>query len=560
MGIPSLVYGGNQIPNSCQPYNAALQGKLDEVCRKPSRLAFTCSIKSLNLRLRLLSTTTRIGGLPPLPRTRAFPDLSLNKHFVSYPSLPGRRRDTRCRAEAGQSFQSAFKLTKTIQTDSLPPSVRDSTMKAIDDLGRRVTNGDVASRAGLKVSQAESALQALAADSGGYLEVSDEGDVLYVFPKDYRSNLAAKSFRLKVEPALNKLQAAAAYLVRISFGTALVASIVIVYSAILVLLSSSRDDDNRGNRGGYGNQRYNSGGMSFYVSPMDLFWFWDPYYNRRPRPATKKGGMNFFESVFSFVFGDGDPNDGIEERRWQLIGDLIASKGGVVTEEELAPYLDVPPLSGDSKTDESFVLPVLLRLDGYPEVDRKGNIFYRFPSLQRTANDWIGQRKEGSEESFYLAERRWNFSKANKMEQALVIGLGGVNLLGIIVLGSMLRDTAILGQLSGTGLVPFAAKLLPWLQAYTASFFAIPAFRWILLQQRNNEIEDRNRARIGRAVALQRADRELLEKLTSAREMAKRTFIGSDRIIYSTEKDFSEQSYEAREWDEQLKKSQSGKG
>lgn len=60
---------------------------------------------------------------------------------------------------------------RTIEIDSLPPFVRDSTMKAVDELGRRVTVGDVASRAGLKLTQAETALQALAADSGGFLEV-----------------------------------------------------------------------------------------------------------------------------------------------------------------------------------------------------------------------------------------------------------------------------------------------------------------------------------------------------------------------------------------------------
>lgn len=35
-------------------------------------------------------------------------------------------------------------------------------------------------------------------------QVSDEGDVLYVFPKDYRAKLAAKSFRIKFEPWLDK--------------------------------------------------------------------------------------------------------------------------------------------------------------------------------------------------------------------------------------------------------------------------------------------------------------------------------------------------------------------
>ncbi|BFI04166.1 hypothetical protein MPTK1_1g10790 [Marchantia polymorpha subsp. ruderalis] len=514
------------------------------------RLANLSSWKPIGLSSSLV--LQKRSSLANVPRYRDFSKAS--------PLARGKGRfQFRCTAEAGGSLQSALKFTKTIQTDSLPPAVRDNTMKAIDDLGGRVTNGDVASRAGLKVTQAESALQALAADSDGFLEVSDEGDVLYVFPKDYRTRLASKSLRLKVEPVLNKIQAAGGYLIRVSFGTALLSSIVIVYSTILVLLSSGRsEEDNRGNRGGFGNQRMNSG-MSFYISPADLFWFWDPYYNRRPRTKAK-GGMNFFESVFSFVFGDGDPNEGLEERRWKVIGDLISSKGGVVTAEELAPYLEVPPVTEESKKDEAFVLPVLLRFDGYPEVDAKGNILYRFPSLQRTANDWIGQRKENSEDTFYLAERRWNFSKANKMEQALVIGLGAVNLVGVVILGSMLRDLNIVGQLNGTGLIPFASKLLPWLQGYTAAFFAIPAFRWLLLQKRNTEIEDRNRARIGWAVALQRANKALQEKLSSARDLAQRTFIGSDRIIYSTEKDFSEQSFEAREWDKQLKERQTGKG
>lgn len=105
-----------------------------------------------------------------------------------------------------------------------------------------------------------------------FWQVSDEGDVLYVFPKDYRSNLTAKSFRMKVEPFLEKakvlvlfycwfqcvlfwiglpiivlfwvsldtLQLAGEYLVRVSFGTALIASIVIVYTTIIAILSSRR--------------------------------------------------------------------------------------------------------------------------------------------------------------------------------------------------------------------------------------------------------------------------------------------------------------------------------
>lgn len=43
----------------------------------------------------------------------------------------------------------------------------------------------------------------------------------------------------------------------------------------------------------------------------------------------------------------------------------------------------------------------------------QGNILYRFPSLQRTAVDWLGRRKDPpkgeTEGLFYFAENRWNF-------------------------------------------------------------------------------------------------------------------------------------------------------
>lgn len=58
-----------------------------------------------------------------------------------------------------------------VETDRLPSGVRDRAMEAVDHFGGRVTIGDVASRAGLQLAQAERALQALAADTGGFLEV-----------------------------------------------------------------------------------------------------------------------------------------------------------------------------------------------------------------------------------------------------------------------------------------------------------------------------------------------------------------------------------------------------
>lgn len=58
-----------------------------------------------------------------------------------------------------------------VESDKLPSDVRKRTMDAVDAYGGRVTIGDVASKAGLKLNEAQKALQALAADTDGFLEV-----------------------------------------------------------------------------------------------------------------------------------------------------------------------------------------------------------------------------------------------------------------------------------------------------------------------------------------------------------------------------------------------------
>lgn len=65
-------------------------------------------------------------------------------------------------------------------------------------------------------------------------------------------------------------------------------------------------------------------GPRMMFSPFDMLWYWDPYYNqKRAAAAALKGEqeMNFLEAVFSFVFGDGDPNREFERRRWALVGE-----------------------------------------------------------------------------------------------------------------------------------------------------------------------------------------------------------------------------------------------
>ena len=58
-----------------------------------------------------------------------------------------------------------------LESTRIPQKVRQRVEDAVESLGGRVTIGDVSSRAGLTLAETERALNALAADSEGTLQV-----------------------------------------------------------------------------------------------------------------------------------------------------------------------------------------------------------------------------------------------------------------------------------------------------------------------------------------------------------------------------------------------------
>lgn len=79
-----------------------------------------------------------------------------------------------------------------------------------------------------------------------FVQVSEAGDVVWALPPNFRAVLRGRSWLLRLEPVLAGARDAAGYVVRVSFGTTLVASIVLVTLTIVAVLtaaqSSERDD------------------------------------------------------------------------------------------------------------------------------------------------------------------------------------------------------------------------------------------------------------------------------------------------------------------------------
>lgn len=412
-------------------------------------------------------------------------------------------------------------------------------MKAVEKLGYRVTVGDVATQAGLNINLAQQGLLALATDAGGHLQVAESGEIAYLFPKNFRSILRNKFLRLQLQDWWEKIWRVLFYLIRISFGIVLLLSIfliVLTIALIIIGINASSDNNDSGDSGHHSN----GGGAifmpHFWIGP-DIFWFFDPGYDRRYRrqkAASQKSEMNFLEAIFSFLFGDGNPNADLEERRWQEIATVIRNSRGAVAAEQIAPYLD--DLGERSNRElEDYMLPVLTRFNGRPEVSPDGEIVYHFPDLQTTASSWQPQSVPA-----YLRERPWRFSQASRGQLMLSIGLGALNLVGALVLGSLLKD----GMAQLGGLVAFVQSIYWLLLVYGVGFLAIPLIRYFWIQLKNNQLEARNQKRQEQAVILNQADAPLQKKMAYAQQFAAQNVIKEDDLVYTSEKDLLDQESE----------------
>lgn len=402
-------------------------------------------------------------------------------------------------------------------------------MQAVEQLGYRVTVGDVAAKAGLDVNFAQRELLALASEAGGHLQVAESGDIAYLFPNNFRDVLRNKFLRLQVQEWWQKIWKILFYLIRISFGIVLVVSIVLIFVAITLLLSASSDNNGGGGEGGG-----DRGGGFWFFPTHDLIWlfYWnhEPYYQQRSRLTGEKPEMSFLEAVFSFLFGDGNPNYNLEERKWSSIAAVIRNNKGAIAAEQIAPYLDNLG-QGYALEYEEYMLPALARFDGRPEVSPEGQIVYHFPQLQTTAAE-----RSAEPVAAYLREMLWRFSRASSGQIMLAAGLGAVNLVGALILGNLLAKSAI-----GGGFLGVVATVYPMLLIYGAGFLTIPLLRYFWVQWKNRSIEARNLERQQRSILLNEPDANLQQKLAYARSFAAEHVLTGDDLAYTTETELTEQ-------------------
>ncbi len=389
-------------------------------------------------------------------------------------------------------------------------------MDSVSRLGYRVTVGDVAAEVGLSVDRVRRELNFLASQTGGSLQVAPSGEIAYQFTPQWRSIWDQKLQNAKWQAFMAQAKKTALYLGRISFGVMLVLSLVLIAVALFALSTAMNKDDDDGPNVNFGGFYW----LWYGFDPYIFFYYGADQEQERRRRYEAGEPVGFLEGVFSFLFGDGDPNQNLENERWQLVGRTIRAKGGVVTAEELAPYLDAP-----YDEQENYLLPVLVKFDGQPQVSDEGGLVYQFPQLQVTAQDQTSVAPQPP----YLAEKPWEFSKAPQGTLAMAAGLGVLNFIGAGFLATVIADLSL--EATSLAWIPWIS---PILLIYGTLFLLVPAVRYALLGGRNAKVQARNQTRAQRTKILSQASSGLRAKLAFARQFMQQQILDRNQTIYDS--------------------------
>ena len=351
----------------------------------------------------------------------------------------------------------------TTTTDYKPEAVRDRIVDVFRKRKGEATTADLVALTGLPKARVESELPAVSDEFGARLRVTESGEILYSFPSGLHSRYKGLGPSLKrFWKAFKKGAIAAAKLVfKVWIVVMLVGYFVLFVALILLALLASiavsfggGKDDRSDRRGGGG-----IGGLYLASRLVDTFvrlWFYSElfkspeqrYYEGQRRVERKKERRPLYKAIFSFVFGDGDPNpdwDSVEKKA--VVAFLQANKG-IITIHEFMAITGLPPLEAETRINR-----YLFEFEGEPRVSDAGTIYYSFESLLRRSDK--ADRTMGNTVPM---KRLAAFSSNPKKMNGWFAFLNGFNLLfGGYFASQALSSHALLGPLySGE----YAAKIV----------------------------------------------------------------------------------------------------
>ena len=308
-----------------------------------------------------------------------------------------------------------------------------------------VTIADAATRSGLPLRDAERGLHWLTKEYRGHLRVTNDGDLLFLFPSGFTKPWVVPTAMGNAARAVARgVKTGARYVLR-AWLSIVVVLYVLAFVAILLLIlfgSMAGGNDRKSSSRSSGGALDMLGGL-FRVVAEVLFWTSPSPYSRgygaygyssfgSGQTATQRNWRNetrgektgdevpFHERVNRFVFGPPPPPDDRFAREQAILAQIREGKGRV-------GLADVMRVTGLPRSE---VDPMMARLmvdyEGEVDVSPDGGIAYRFESLRKTADASANVRVP--EQAWNRAQPKPPLTGNTASNNLMIAGLNAFNL------------------------------------------------------------------------------------------------------------------------------------
>jgi len=383
---------------------------------------------------------------------------------------------------------------------------------SLRDPGKPLTIADAATQSGLALRDAERGLHALTSEYRGHLRVTEDGDLLFLFPYGFTKPWETRDAVAAALRAIGRgASGVARFLVRAWLTIAIFAYAAIFLGILIGLTlarqgsSSSRDDGFPGASLVY---------VVFRVLGDALFWTFHPFsplaigyddrwgardedrWGARDRGRFQRARRDetpFYEKVNRFVFGPPPEKEDPRAMERRILAEVRALKGRI-------GLADVMRTTGLPREEaDPLMARLMLDYDGEVDVSEAGGITYRFEAIRKTATStseprprpaWLEKKK--------LAPLTGNPAGSN----VLIALLNGFNLLmGLFALDANLTIARLRYMLEPVSRyevrlpmpydgVPILLGVLPLV--FSLLIFLLPAGRALLRRSRAIAIAKEN--------------------------------------------------------------------
>jgi hypothetical protein len=244
---------------------------------------------------------------------------------------------------------------------------------------------DIVAATALPLASVRELLPRAADEYSARLEVTESGEIRYSFPRGFVSRY--RGFRAGFKRFREKFGKGIKIFFAGLFKVWIMAMLVGYFAVFMLIALASLFLSIAARYSNTNNRRHDSGGGLYLASSLFnliiRLWFYSELTRSADSRRSRRGGGNagspgrpLHRAIFSFVFGDGDPNKDWEVREKKAFIAYVQANRGVIS---LPEYMALTGLNTEGAERE--LMARCSEFGGSPEASEEGTILYRFDEL-----------------------------------------------------------------------------------------------------------------------------------------------------------------------------------